>query len=648
MNIDFPFHFDARGRTAATSDDDHVRDMIEQVLFTAPGERVNRPDFGSGLLQLRLRAATAPSSPTAAAVHRAGRAPALARRRDRAARRVDVDQRRRRRCGVDRRSTSSGAPASSAIDDVRGGAARDATPVLLCRDERAPRRSSAAADAQRHRLPRGRATTSRTLTVFFLAQGAAEVARAAQRAHRRRRGAITRHRGSIDVQMCRERRPDRDDCMVVALDRPGDFSTYTLCLVELDEDGGRGRADAGLRPALRRAPTSPSRPTARPTSTAAARARLPARACDEPEIDYLAKDYASFRQLILDRLALVDARLAASATCPTSASRSSSCSPTSATTSATTRTRSPPRRTSTRPGCAISVRRHARLVDYRDARGLQRARLGLRRDRQRRRARPADVGFVTGPPTRRRRRVLPCQELARLAAGRYEVFEPVAERDPSRSAPRTTRSASTPGATASAACRRRHVGHPGRPPASPPATARPPDARCEGDDAARRTKTADRPACRARPRIRSRRRGRCTCARATSLIFEEVLGPGTGDAGRRRPAHRHAVRLTRVDPADDPRHGANRSSRWRWADDDALPFPLCISASGRRRRAASSTDVSVARGNVVLVDHGRAGPRRGPRRRPGDRRDRALRRRRLRRAVAYCRRALPAPLDERR
>ncbi len=52
MNIDYPFHFDRRGRTAATDDDDHLRDLIEQVLFTAPGERVNRPDFGSGLLQL--------------------------------------------------------------------------------------------------------------------------------------------------------------------------------------------------------------------------------------------------------------------------------------------------------------------------------------------------------------------------------------------------------------------------------------------------------------------------------------------------------------------------------------------------------------------------------------------------------------------
>jgi phage baseplate assembly protein W len=52
MNIDFPFHFDERGRTAGTDDDDHIRDMIEQVLFTSPGERVNRPTFGSGLMQL--------------------------------------------------------------------------------------------------------------------------------------------------------------------------------------------------------------------------------------------------------------------------------------------------------------------------------------------------------------------------------------------------------------------------------------------------------------------------------------------------------------------------------------------------------------------------------------------------------------------
>jgi phage baseplate assembly protein W len=52
VDIDYPFHFDAAGRTAETDPADHLRDLIEQLLFTSPGERVNRPDFGSGLLQL--------------------------------------------------------------------------------------------------------------------------------------------------------------------------------------------------------------------------------------------------------------------------------------------------------------------------------------------------------------------------------------------------------------------------------------------------------------------------------------------------------------------------------------------------------------------------------------------------------------------
>jgi phage baseplate assembly protein W len=50
--VDFPFHFDGRGRTASADEDEHIRDLIHQVLFTAPGERVMRPTFGSGLLQL--------------------------------------------------------------------------------------------------------------------------------------------------------------------------------------------------------------------------------------------------------------------------------------------------------------------------------------------------------------------------------------------------------------------------------------------------------------------------------------------------------------------------------------------------------------------------------------------------------------------
>ncbi|MCX4510838.1 GPW/gp25 family protein [Streptomyces sp. NBC_01619] len=51
-DVAFPFRVDGRGRTAHAADDAHVRDLIEQLLFTSPGERVMRPDFGCGLLDL--------------------------------------------------------------------------------------------------------------------------------------------------------------------------------------------------------------------------------------------------------------------------------------------------------------------------------------------------------------------------------------------------------------------------------------------------------------------------------------------------------------------------------------------------------------------------------------------------------------------
>ena len=63
MHIDFPWHYGSRGRTAEIGDDGHVRDMLELLIFTDPGERVNRPGFGCGLRQLVF----APNSPELAA-----------------------------------------------------------------------------------------------------------------------------------------------------------------------------------------------------------------------------------------------------------------------------------------------------------------------------------------------------------------------------------------------------------------------------------------------------------------------------------------------------------------------------------------------------------------------------------------------------
>jgi len=62
-NLDFPYHFSGLGRTGSTDRDDHIRDLIEQVLFTSPGERVMRPEFGAGLLDLVFE----PNSATLAA-----------------------------------------------------------------------------------------------------------------------------------------------------------------------------------------------------------------------------------------------------------------------------------------------------------------------------------------------------------------------------------------------------------------------------------------------------------------------------------------------------------------------------------------------------------------------------------------------------
>ncbi len=87
------------------------------------------------------------------------------------------------------------------------------------------------------------------------------------------------------------------------------------------------------------------------------------------------------------------------------------------------------------------------------------------------------------------------------------------------------------------------------------------------------------------------------------LIFEEVLGPRSGQAADADPRHRYAVRLTRADPATDPLCD-QPIVEIAWDPADALPFALCLSALGPAPECAMLEDVSVARGNVVLADHG--------------------------------------------
>jgi hypothetical protein len=89
------------------------------------------------------------------------------------------------------------------------------------------------------------------------------------------------------------------------------------------------------------------------------------------------------------------------------------------------------------------------------------------------------------------------------------------------------------------------------------------------------------------------------------LLFEEVLGPRTGQASDADPAHRHVVRLTRAD-SDTDRLDGTPIIHLAWDGADALPFPLCISSRTDEAHGKRLIEgVSVARGNLVLVDHGR-------------------------------------------
>jgi len=91
------------------------------------------------------------------------------------------------------------------------------------------------------------------------------------------------------------------------------------------------------------------------------------------------------------------------------------------------------------------------------------------------------------------------------------------------------------------------------------------------------------------------------------LIFEEVLGPKTGKESDADPSHRQAVRLTKVTPGIDPLYGGPDGSpivEIEWASEDALRFPLYISSQQPPPDCGCLENVSVARGNVILVDNG--------------------------------------------
>jgi hypothetical protein len=94
-----------------------------------------------------------------------------------------------------------------------------------------------------------------------------------------------------------------------------------------------------------------------------------------------------------------------------------------------------------------------------------------------------------------------------------------------------------------------------------------------------------------------------------ALLFEEVLGPDTGQPGDADATHRHIVRLISEPVQGSDPYDGHLITSIVWAAGDALPFPLCISAVLTSGGSALPLDgITVARGNLVLADHGQSLP----------------------------------------
>jgi len=415
-----------------------------------------------------------------------------------------------------------------------------------------------------------------TITLYFIGAAPSDLRRENVRIDG---GRHVRDIEVIDISVGEPEDPEQDGWVDVRVDRPGDYSTYTIRLLALDASGEQTTEPLpGLDP--RYAELDFSFKASCPSDVdCAVEIGCPPVILPEPEISYLAKDYASFRQLILDRLALImpdwqerhvpdlgialvellayvgddlsyfqDA-VANEAYLQTAHQR-------------------------------ISVRRHVRLIGYRMHEGCNaRAWLCLAPDEDYVVRDAADVFFVTEfPDAPASGQPLTSIELSKAPGGSYEVFEPIAPGPGEPIHLYAAHNAISLYAWGNRQC-------------------------CLPEGAVRATLVdgpaapADRPADDAGRELR--------LEAGDVLIFEEVMGSNTGLAGDADPSHRQAVRLTRVTRRIDELF-RQPLVEIEWAPEDRLRFPLCLSAIGQPPECRYLDNITVARGNVVLVDHGQS------------------------------------------
>jgi hypothetical protein len=427
-----------------------------------------------------------------------------------------------------------------------------------------------------------------TLEVFFLGKAPPVIALANVR--------ISGGRRVRDVQVTglsvrRQPDPTLDDSLEVRVSKPGDFSIYTLSLVKLDDQGHPTTQSLdGFDPRYDKVEFSFKAGCPSDLDCQVEQICPPPQR-SYPEINYLAKDYASFRQLILDRLALLmpdwqekhipDIGITLVELLAYVGDYLSYYQEAVATEAylGTARQR-------------ISVRRHVRLVDYTMHEGCNsRTWVTIHTDITDTSLKARQIFFTTTLPGMPNTHVLQPTDWARVPRGNSEVFEPLVD-DAKHSiqiyaahneiqfyAWGDCECCLAPGST----------------------TATLLDEWVPAD-------AADRPVDGPSGTKRS-----LNLRVGDVLIFEEVIGPGTGNAGDADPKHRQAVLLTEVTPAIDPLyhqlgfpdHG-KPVVEIEWCAEDALTFPLCISAKMPPPDCTCREKISVARGNVILVDNGSA------------------------------------------
>lgn len=406
------------------------------------------------------------------------------------------------------------------------------------------------------------------------------------------------------VEIDPSRDPELDDCLRITLDRPGDFSTYRLCLIEAAAPPAEPVIDRGVAVAASRALAPMAQSAADGAATRPFHGLDPRYAClefsfkvdcasdldckvdgacaptplVEPDVNYLAKDYASFRQLILDRLALVmpewlerhvpDLGITLVELLAYVGDRLSYYQDAVATEAYLDTAR---RR--------ISVRRHARLVDYLMHEGSNaRAWVTVATTSDLPPLALPDFYFMTGfrDVPAASGFVVRHDDLEPFAPDLYEVFEPLADGRGDTVTFYAAHSTIHFYTWGDLEC-------------------------CLAKGATRATLLDEAPHAPGDASVAERV---LHVQAGDVLILEEVLGPTTGKDADADRSHRHPVRLTAVTPSTDPVLG-RLVIEVEWEPEDALPFSLCLSARLGSPDCRWIGDVSVARGNVVLVDHGR-------------------------------------------